>query len=185
MYDALLTFRDRARQQSTILADMALQPGGFLLATVHRAANTDDPAKLAAIVEALVQLDETVLWPIHPRTRHCLKPPMMARLRASNVRVIDPLPYFDMLVLMEDARVVLTDSGGMQKEAFWLRTPCITLRDETEWTGTIACGWNRLVGADTQAILAGVASMTTPIDHPELYGDGQAAAKCVRLLEAS
>ena len=152
MYDALLSHARVAAERSRILQQLSLKPGGYALATVHRAANTDDPRRLEAIVDGLAMLREPVVLPMHPRTRAALahtdievEPP---------VRIIDPVGYLDMLVLEQHARMVLTDSGGVQKEAYLLGVPCVTLRDETEWTETIEDGWNVLAGADTERILA-------------------------------
>jgi UDP-N-acetylglucosamine 2-epimerase len=154
---------------------------GYLLATVHRSENTDDPARLAGIIAALNTLDEPVIFPMHPRARKAIAeadcPP------AAHVRVIDPVGYVEMLALTRAARLVLTDSGGLQKEAYWLGTPCLTLRNETEWVETTTAGWNLLVGTDRAAIVAAVESFAPSGPRPPLYGDGRAAARCVELLE--
>lgn len=180
MADALAPLAARAREQSVILARLGLIPGTYALATLHRAENTDDPGRLREIVGALNELDEPVVLPLHPRTKGCLER-MDARL-ATHVTVIDPLGYLDMLQLTQHARLVLTDSGGLQKEAYWLGIPCVTLRDETEWVETVDAGWNILVGADRERIITAVASFAPPAVHPPLYGGGQASERIVRVL---
>jgi len=151
-----------------------------LLVTLHRSENTDAPERLSAIAAALNGLEEPVLFPIHPRSKkmlsaggHELKP---------HVRVIDPLGYFEMVLISGGARMILTDSGGLQKEAYWLGVPCLTLRDETEWVETVESGWNRLVGADQEKILNAVKEFTPPAKRLSLYGSGDTARRCVDLM---
>jgi UDP-N-acetylglucosamine 2-epimerase len=154
MYDAVLFNGDLAESRSDVLSRLQLTSGGYLLATVHRPQNTDDPAALSAILTAFGELEETVVFPAHPRTRTAL-----ARFEVpmpSNVRLIDAVGYLDMLVLEKHARLILTDSGGVQKEAYFFAVPCVTLRDETEWVETVEAGWNLLVGADAARIVAAV-----------------------------
>ena len=167
----------------TVLERLALSPGGYLVATVHRAENTDDDARLRRLVDTLGRLGKPVVFPAHPRTRKALEalrvPP------ASSVRMIPPLGYLDMLVLTRSAACVLTDSGGLQKEAYWLRVPCVTFRDETEWIETVATGWNVTVGTDPGRIADAVAKLShPPVDHPDLYGDGKAAELIAATLAA-
>jgi len=182
MYDALLQHAAVAQEQSHILRDLLLAPAGYVLATIHRAANTDDPRRLAEIFDALALLHEPVIVPLHPRTRAALmgtdievEPP---------VRIIDPVGYLDMLVLERNARAVLTDSGGVQKEAYLLGVPCVTLRNETEWVETLAGGWNVLAGADAERILAAAKRPRPAGEPPPVFGDGHAAEKMVAALEA-
>ncbi len=172
-----------ASANATILEKLKLLPGTYWLATVHRAENTDDSERLKSILRAFDQLTETVVFPVHPRTRHCLD--RLGYLPPPHVRLLDPLGYLDMVVLEKSARAILTDSGGIQKEAYWLGTPCITLRDETEWVETVDSGWNTLTGADTRRILAATA-LKPPETRPVLYGgDGLAAERCLAILERS
>ena len=152
-----------------------------MLATVHRSENADDPARLSRILSAFGTLDEVVLFPVHPRTRKAIG--ALGCKVASNVRLIEPLGYLDMVATTGAARLVLTDSGGLQKEAYWLGVPCLTLREETEWVETVDAGWNTLVGADAHKILEAVQTFAPPSARPSLYGDGAAAAKCVELLQ--
>ena len=150
MYDALLHNLELARKRSGILKELGLQRGGYALATVHRAANADDPARMRSILNGLGNLSVRVIFPMHPRTRKMIQDQNF--LVASNVAVMEPVGYFDMLILEENANCILTDSGGIQKEAYLLGVRCITLREETEWVETVHAGWNRLAGADAQAI---------------------------------
>ena len=207
MADALQFAATKASAQSDILARLGLQPQRYLLATVHRAENTDDPKRLRNIMAALAELAERepVILPLHPRTKKILE--RTSNRQTSNIehrtlniehsssveprtlnfehpclRLIDPLGYFDIIALEKSARMLLTDSGGMQKEAYWLKVPCVTLRDETEWVETVASGWNILTGADRNRIVTAVQNFTPPKDHPPLYGGGQAAEKILSIL---
>lgn len=182
MADALIPLAARARERSTVMATLGLTPGRFVLATLHRAENTDDPARLGGIVAAINSLDETVVLPVHPRTAK-----MLGGLEARfgpHVRVIEPVGYLDMLQLAQHARLILTDSGGLQKEAYWLGVPCVTTRDETEWVETVANGWNVLAGADRNRIVTAVATFAPPPSRPPLYGGGHASAHIARILSA-
>ena len=182
MLDVLNWARERVQSGRTdVHARLELHGRPYLLATVHRSENTDDPVRLAAILQAFNELDETLIFPVHPRARKMIEASGI-RLQ-SHVRPIDPVGYLDMVALAGGARRILTDSGGLQKEAYWLGVPCLTMRDETEWVETAATGWNRLVGANAAAIVEAVRSYVPPIERPALYGDGQAAAKCVDLLD--
>lgn len=180
MYDSVLRNLPIALKRSSVMDNLQLSPEGYVLATIHRAANTDDPARLRGIVEAMNESGEMVIFPVHPRTQRALKD---AGLHfASNVRPIDPVGYFDMMVLEKHARLVATDSGGVQREAYYLSRPCITMRDETEWTETVDAGWNVLVGADKRAILAAWHTFAPPESHPPVLGDGQAAMRIAEAL---
>lgn len=185
MYDALLQFATLAHQHSTILADLDLSHEGYLLLTVHRPYNTDIPENLHNILLALAQIDEPIIFPVHPRTRNKIaeldgKLGVTSSLR--NVRMIEPVGYLDMLMLEQNARLILTDSGGMQKEAYLLRVPCITLRSETEWTETVDAGWNIIVGSSTESIVTATRSFSPDGSPPALFGDGHAAKKIVSIL---
>lgn len=177
MADALLEAAARA-DASTVLTQFGLSSKSYALATVHRADNTDDPVKLSNIISAFSRIGRPVLFPIHPRTRKAIASAGLTL--PAQVRVCDPLGYIDMVRALRDADIVLTDSGGLQKEAYWLAVPCVTLRDETEWTETVDAGWNRLVGADAERIVQASLAVSRPEKHPLLYG-GQAgvAERCV------
>ncbi|HYE01185.1 MAG TPA: UDP-N-acetylglucosamine 2-epimerase (non-hydrolyzing) [Alphaproteobacteria bacterium] len=185
MYDAALYYGARARAESRILDRLGLTPGGFVLATVHRAENTDDPARLAAVFGGLAGLAEQaeVVLPLHPRTRAALE---RSNLRIPpRLRLIDPVGYLDMVMLEQSCRLIATDSGGVQKEAFFFGVPCATLRDETEWVELVELGWNRLVpptAADAVAagLLAALAGRPTATAHP--YGRGDAARLIIDVL---
>lgn len=181
MADALNLAVERAASASRILDALSLETGGYLLATVHRAENTDDRSILSRLLTALGGLDEPVVFPVHPRTRKAMAAAGLAA--AGNLRPIDPVGYLDMVELERNCRMMLTDSGGMQKEAYWLGIPCITLREETEWVETVENGWNLLAGSDPEKISAAVRSFAPPARRPELYGDGRASEKCVEALE--
>lgn len=180
MLDANLANRPLARRKSTVLSTLGLAPGSYGLVTVHRAANTDDPARLANIVKALSRVGETVVFPVHPRTRGALGK-LNVRF-GDNVRVIEPVGYFDMMVLEENARIIATDSGGVQREAYFMQKPCLTLRDETEWTETVEAGWNRLVGVDVDKIVCEWKNFAPPAEQPPIFGDGKAGRKIAEIL---
>ncbi len=180
MLDAHLAHRPIARQKSTILSKLGLTPGQYGLVTVHRAGNTDDPTRLANIMKALSLLDETIVFPVHPRTRGALQKLNMSF--NGNIRLIEPVGYYDMMMLEENARIIATDSGGVQREAYFLKKPCLTLRDETEWVETVQVGWNKLVGVDVERIVEEWKSFTPPAEQPPIFGDGTAAEKIAEIL---
>ncbi len=187
MYDAMLQFSALARERSTILNDLRLTPKHYLLATVHRPYNTDDPERLQSILEAFVETGELVVFPVHPRTRRCMIEnglDNLPALQCSNVQLIEPVSYLDMLMLEQHARLILTDSGGVQKEAYCFAVPCVTLRPETEWVETVEAGWNIVVDADRERIVWAVNCRAWPEETPPpVFGDGRASEKIVRLLE--
>ncbi len=185
MYDAVLQFSEIASHHSTILQKLGLKSERYLLATVHRPYNTDNPEKLHNILTAFAELDEQVVFPVHPRTRQRIVDLGldMQQFVSSNLYLIDPVGYLDMLMLEKNARIVLTDSGGVQKEAYFFAVPCITLRPETEWQETVRSGWNQLVDADSEQILQAISHSTQPNIHPPtIFGDGRAAEKMVNML---
>jgi UDP-GlcNAc3NAcA epimerase len=179
MYDAFLFNLEAARKRDGVLKKLGLAPGAFALATIHRAENADDPARLAAILEGIDASGMDVILPLHPRTRARLSGAPPAR-----IRVIDPVGYLDMLALEDAAAVIVTDSGGVQKEAYFLSKPCVTLRDRTEWTETVEAGWNVAVDADAAKIADALRTFRPKGVHPNLYGDGHAAEKIAELLRA-
>jgi UDP-N-acetylglucosamine 2-epimerase len=183
MLDILNWARERANGKSSALFEtLSVRPGNYLVATIHRGENTDDPDRLGGIVQALNEIKEEVVFPVHPRTRKALNG-KSSRL-GSHIKMIEPLGYMEMVALSASARAILTDSGGLQKEAYWLGVPCITLREETEWVETVTSGWNRLVGCSPERICQAVAStFEAPEERSPLYGEGCVAAKCVGLLE--
>jgi len=183
MYDAVLYNAQKAEQTSEILARLDLRQGEYYLVTVHRASNTDDPGNLRKILEALGQLSLPVVFPIHPRTRKALEElKLELDSGASLPGLIDPVSYQDMLVLEKRARKILTDSGGVQKEAYFFGVPCITLREETEWVETLPGGWNTLVGTDPQACAQALLADKPEGSRLDAFGDGHAAEKMAALL---
>jgi UDP-N-acetylglucosamine 2-epimerase len=180
MLDALLHNQALARRKSSILSRLNLTRGTYALVTVHRAANTDDPQRLRQIVEALNYAPDIVVFPAHPRTRQALD--RLGSQVGTQIRLIDPVGYYDMVVLEENARIIATDSGGVQREAYNLRVPCLTLRDETEWIETVKAGWNRLVGTNPTAILEAWNGFSPPVEHPPIFGDGTAAERIAAIL---
>jgi len=183
MVDVALQVQPRARERLDLVAARGLTPVGYVLATAHRAGNVDDPQRLHALVELLCSIDETVLLALHPRTAARLEAfGLRARLDAcAGVRVCEPLGYFETAALLCNARAVLTDSGGMQKEAYLAGVRCVTMRPSTEWTETVQAGWNTLVDLDVAAARAALAA-PVPASRPPLYGDGHAGARVVDAL---
>src|SRR3954451_1595629 len=183
MADVTLAFAPIAEERSTAFADNEVQPGGYYVVTAHRAGNVDDPVRLERLVELLEALPLPVVFPLHPRTRARLEAGgLMERL--AGVRITPPLGYLDFLTLARNARAVLTDSGGVQKEAYLLGTPCVTLRDTTEWVETVEAGWNVLVDLDVPAALAAAERGPPSGNHPELYGGGQAGRRIADAVDA-
>jgi UDP-GlcNAc3NAcA epimerase len=189
MYDAFLAFRKLALRKSPILEKLRLAPGSYCLATVHRQENTDDRKRLASIFRAFDELAREhlpVIFPLHPRTREALAR-WNIQPNKRRVRLIAPVRYLDMLLLSSSACVVATDSGGLQKEAFFARVPCLTLREETEWGETVSTGWNVLTGSDRRVIINAFAEIAdgarrSALGPEHFYGHGDASIKIVRAL---
>jgi UDP-N-acetylglucosamine 2-epimerase (non-hydrolysing)/UDP-GlcNAc3NAcA epimerase len=175
MADVSLAFREIAAERSTIVADLGLDGGDYLVVTAHRAGNVDRPDRLERLVSLVEALPRPVVFPVHPRTRARLDAAGMLD-RLDGVQLVAPLGYLDFLELARHARAILTDSGGVQKEAYLLGVPCVTLRDTTEWVETVDAGWNVLVDLDRDAALEAV-GRTPPEERPELYGGGRAAER--------
>jgi UDP-N-acetylglucosamine 2-epimerase len=174
MLDANLRLTPLARERSRALDVAGVEPGAYLVLTLHREANVREPA-LLRIVAGLNAIQEPIVFPAHPRTVEALA---AQRLELGpHVRLLPPAGYLDFAALASQARLILTDSGGVQKEAYWYGVPCVTLRSATEWVETIETGWNRLVGDDPDLITRAVAEASAPSEHPELYGDGAASVR--------
>lgn len=170
-----------AVKDSKILEELDLKPKGYHLATVHRAENTDDPGRLKSIIDALCRI-ENVVFPCHPRTEKRLREDgLWARLN-EGVKVIKPVGYLGMLLLEKNAKKILTDSGGVQKEAYMLKVPCITMRDETEWVETVEDGWNVLVGAEAERIVKAAISFEPETEQREMFGKGDASQRIVKAI---
>jgi UDP-GlcNAc3NAcA epimerase len=179
MLDATLQLAPLAARRSHVLDALDLEPRAFVVTTVHREANAV-PERLGRILEGLRRLDEQIVFPVHPRTRKVLEDAGLET--PPNVRLLRPLGYLDFTALASQARVIATDSGGLQKEAYWHGVPCVTLRDTTEWTETVAVKANVLVDNDPDAIAAAVASAQMPDERPQLYGDGHASERIAEVL---
>lgn len=186
MFDISLHYREIAKTRSSILSSFGLLENNYALVTCHRAENTDDPKRLRSILEALGKISETlmVVFPLHPRTRKLIQEYRYDHL-LDNLKITEPLSFLDIVALQLGSRLILTDSGGMQKEAYFYAKPCLTLRDETEWVETVSLGWNRLVGASSNAIIEAFDEI---INKPNFnssespYGDGRASEKIVRKI---
>jgi len=193
MYDSILYYSKLAEQKSTILKDLSLltpnsqlRTPNYYLATLHRAENTDDPKRLKSILKALNEIGKKypVILPLHPRTKKMISVHRLSK-EARHVKLIAPVSYLNMLMLEKHARAILTDSGGVQKEAYWFGVPCVTLREETEWVETVRRGWNVLAGAETDKIIRGVKSLGGKKflkDSMGLFGDGRTGEKIIRIM---
>ena len=184
MYDAVLLYLSLAEKKSNILERLNLEAKSYALATVHRAENTDKGGRLEGILKGLEGIAENglpVVFPVHPRTRKKIKE---AGFSISGIMLIDPISYLDMLILEKNARVILTDSGGVQKEAFFFKVPCVTLRDETEWVETVEAGWNTLAGCEPERIQVAVSNSTflKPVEDSNPFGNGNSAYKIVKVI---
>lgn len=186
MYDATLFYQQvllkEKSQNMSRLAGLNLRqmPDHFILATIHRAENTDDLVRLSNIVAALNELPQQIILPLHPRTRKKLSEAGL--VLKHNIIITEPIGYLEMLALEANAFAIITDSGGVQKEAYFMQKPCITLRDETEWVETVHHGWNTLVGADKEKIIRAVQNLHSPETSEQLYGDGKAGEKILKEL---
>ncbi len=182
MVDVAELIRPRAAKDSGPLEQAGVERGGYVLATAHRAANVDDPERLARLVALLAAVPETVVLPLHPRTRARLEEAgLMAELEGAGVKLLPPLGYPAFTALLLGARAVLTDSGGVQKEAYLAGIPCVTMRDTTEWVETVDLGWNQLVDLDTEKALAALQEQPSGA-RPAVYGDGRAGHHVVEAI---
>lgn len=189
MYDAALYFGKQAEHRSSILGELALKKGGYILATVHRAENTDDPSRLAVLMEAfrMLSLELSVVVPLHPRTRDALAKTGLFMGQRQQIMLIPPLGYLDMLQLERYAKTIVTDSGGVQKEAFFFRVPCVTLREETEWVELVESGWNRLAPPRSVEHILEIVRNAGAITLAEVdfYGGGRAVERLAGVLQHS
>jgi UDP-N-acetylglucosamine 2-epimerase len=184
MADVALTFLPIAEERSAALEDHGVEPGEYLLMTVHRAGNVDVPERLERVVELAERLPLPTVFPVHPRTRARLRAAGLEKRLEAAVTVTPPLGYVDFLKLARHAKAVLTDSGGVQKEAYLVETPCVTLRDTTEWVETVELGWNVLVGLDVEAALSALTRPAPAAERPDLYGGGHAGERIRDVLAA-
>ena len=183
MYDVALASAQEARRRD-VVRRLGLTPKGYLLATVHRPANVDERGPLESILRAFGGCGETVVFPAHPRTRNRMREFGLDAGLAKNIRVVDPLDYFDFLALLIGAKKVATDSGGVQKEAYFFGVPCVTLREETEWIETVEDGWNAVVGTETGDVIHAIRNFNPQGTKSKSFGDGHAAEKIAGLLES-
>lgn len=186
MYDAVLHYGEKAEKSQQILKYHRLESKGFVLATCHRQENADNPLRMVGILNALnlIANDLPVVFPMHPRTRMRIAEMGLDGL-LDRLRVIDPVSYLDMISLEKASKLILTDSGGVQKEAFFFGVPCVTMRDETEWVETVSSGWNHLAGANAERIISAyelIQGFDCAVASINLYGDGSAAQKIVKGL---
>jgi UDP-GlcNAc3NAcA epimerase len=186
MYDAALCYGVKAQRISTVLQKHGLNSKDYILVTVHRAETTDDPRRLRTLTEglSLVATQIPLVWPVHPRTKAALEKQGLFEPLTRTVKLIDPVGYLDMVMLEKHARCIATDSGGVQKEAFFYRVPCVTLRHQTEWVELVQLGWNRLVPPDDPYHIADevLKPFSNPVASPDLYGGGRAADRIVKIL---
>nr|WP_303715905.1 UDP-N-acetylglucosamine 2-epimerase (non-hydrolyzing) [Methanoculleus marisnigri] len=182
MCDAMEYNRAVAEERSRVLEEVGVRPGEYLVLTVHRPSNTDSRENMAAILGALGEAGRPAVFPVHPRTRKYLSEYGLLVEMPENIRVIEPLGYLDMLHLMAHAEKILTDSGGVQKEAYMLGVPCITLRENTEWVETVEAGWNVLVGAEKERIADAIHSLSPISRQNGIFGDGEASLRIRRIL---
>jgi UDP-N-acetylglucosamine 2-epimerase (non-hydrolysing)/UDP-GlcNAc3NAcA epimerase len=181
MVDVAQMLAPRARAHTEVLERLGLQAGDYLVATAHRSGNVDDPARLERLVELLLTVPAPVVLPLHPRTRARLEAAALYDRLAAGVQLVPPLGYLDFTALVLHARGVLTDSGGVQKEAYLAGVRCVTMRSTTEWTETVDAGWNELVDLDAEAAVAAL-ERPLPSERPPLYGDGRAGERVVEAL---
>jgi len=184
MRDCITSAKARAQQRSGCICNrLELSHQDYCMATIHRAENTDDPDRMAAILDGIARIPYPVVWPVHPRTRRVLS--KLKFTSSDNLQLIAPLGYLDSIELLSQARLLCTDSGGMQKEAYWLGTPCLTLRDETEWVETVTEGANALICCDPDDLVAAVIDPPAGSTNPEAYGPIGASERIVSLLLGS
>ncbi|CAM2779137.1 UDP-N-acetylglucosamine 2-epimerase (non-hydrolyzing) [Hathewaya histolytica] len=180
MFDAVLHFKRLACEKEFILDKIGIKENEYILTTIHRAENTNDINRLKNIIEALNESDKRVILPLHPRTKKYM---MDYGLNFNeNIKIIDPVGYLDMITLEMHSQKIVTDSGGVQKEAFFMHKPCVTMRDETEWVETVQNGWNIIVGTDKDKILDAIMHFIPTKEQKEIFGDGNAAEKILSII---
>lgn len=180
MQDALLTFSEIADKKFNIDDVLPFSKREYYLATIHRPSNTDSPENLNAILEAFSEIDKKIVWPVHPRNKNKLNSLEIPE----NLHLIEPVSYFKMMILLRNSSKVITDSGGLQKEAYWMKKPCITIREETEWTETLVGNWNQLTGPNKEKILSAL-NISPNTTWESLYGDGKAAENIAKIIDQS
>ncbi|MBU5454990.1 MULTISPECIES: non-hydrolyzing UDP-N-acetylglucosamine 2-epimerase [Eubacteriales] len=180
MYDAVLMFKERAKAKASLLDKLNVKENEYILTTIHRAENTNDIKRLKNIIEALNESKEKIILPLHPRTKKFINDYKL--ILNENIKVIDPVGYLEMLMLEANSKMIVTDSGGVQKEAYFMGKPCVTMRDETEWVETVEVGWNVIVGTNKDKILEAINNFKPNNEQPYIFGDGKASEKIVELI---
>lgn len=181
MYDAVLMFKERAKSKENLLVELGCEKGEYILTTIHRAENTNDIKRLENIIQALNECGETIILPLHPRTKKFISDYGLEF--NDNIKVIDPIGYLEMLMLEANSKKIVTDSGGVQKEAYFMDKPCVTMRDETEWVETVEVGWNIVVGTNKDKILDAIKNFNPTHERPSIFGDGFASDKISELIK--
>ena len=181
MYDAINLFKERAKKVSTIAKDLNLDSESYILSTIHRAENTNSIERLTSIINALSSCNKKIILPLHPRTKKFISEYNLKI--GDNVQIIEPVGYLDMISLQENACKIVTDSGGVQKEAYFLKKPCITMRDETEWIETVQNGWNTIVGSDTAKILNAIENFNPTGTPASAFGNGDTSTIITNIIK--
>ncbi|MEG2018307.1 MAG: UDP-N-acetylglucosamine 2-epimerase (non-hydrolyzing), partial [Clostridium sp.] len=181
MFDAVLHFGEVAKKKSSIIKKLGIEAQEYILTTIHRAENTNDIVRLQSIIEALNECGKIVVLPLHPRTKKYLQD--YGLTFNNNIKVISPIGYLDMLSLESSCTKIVTDSGGVQKEAFFMKKPCVTMRDETEWVETVENDWNRIVGTDKKKIITAIVSFEPKMQQKDIFGDGNSSEKICEIIE--
>ncbi len=181
MFDAVLDFKELAKKKSNIVNELNLIENKYILTTIHRAENTNDINRLRNIIQALNESNKTIVLPLHPRTKKYIDSYGLSF--NNNVKVIEPIGYLDMISLEMHAEKIVTDSGGVQKEAFFMKKPCITMRDETEWVETVQNGWKTIVGTDKEKILSAIMNFVPNREQENIFGDGKAGEKILKVIK--
>lgn len=180
MFDAVLHFKKLAEKKESILEKISVKSGEYILTTIHRAENTNDINRLKNIIEALNESGKKIVLPLHPRTKKYIEDYNLQF--SDNIKLIEPVGYLDMITLEMNSQKIVTDSGGVQKEAFFMKKPCITMRDETEWVETVKNGWNIVVGTDMDKILNSIINFKPEMKQRDIFGDGKAAYKILNII---
>lgn len=180
MFDAILNFTELSKEKSKIMESLSLVKEEYILTTIHRAENTNDINRLRNIIEALNESQQKIVLPLHPRTKKFISD--YGLIFNENIKVIDPVGYLDMISLEMNCKKIITDSGGVQKEAFFMNKPCVTMRDETEWIETVENGWNIIAGTDKAKILDGIFNFKPNNPKQSIFGDGHATEKILKII---
>ena len=187
MYELAVNMASKSAGNTLLLNSLGIEPKQYILVTVHRSATTDSKDRMFSIVKSLCKIKDTVVFPMHPRTRKMLRQfSLYKKLKESkNIKILEPVGYLDMILLEKNAKKIITDSGGVQKEAYFFKVPCITLRDSTEWPETLGGGWNRLVGTDWKNITAETRSHRAPSAYRSHYGNGTTSTQIAAIIKGA